>query len=96
MSSVVAQINKKRGDISMKLRKCLEITKAKKFTVFIYPKGHIKESRGISETPIAQFDIERNEQGEIPLLTDLYIYGDLKVKEIIPCCSKVNIVAEVK
>lgn len=80
----------------MKLKKCLEITKAKKFTIFIYPKGHVKENRGISETPIAQFDIERNEKGEIPLLTELYMYGDLKVKEIIPSDSRVTIVAEVK
>lgn len=80
----------------MKLKKCLQITKAKEFTVFIYPKGHIKENRGISEIPIAQFDIERDERGEIPLLTDLYIYGDLKVKEIIPSSARVNVIAEVK
>lgn len=80
----------------MKLKKCLQIIKTKEFTVFIYPKGHIKENRGISEVAITQFDVKRNEQGQIPLLNELEQYGNLKVKEIIPSGYTVNIVAEMK
>lgn len=80
----------------MKLRKCLEITKTKEFTVFIYPRGYVEENRGITETTIAQFDVKRDEQGKIPQLSELDKYENAKVTEIIPSSYQVNIVAEVK
>lgn len=78
----------------MRLRKCLEITKTTTFHVFIYPKGHIKENRGIDEIYIDLFDINRNEKGILPY--NLFKeYDNCKVVEIIPNTKSVNIVAEI-
>lgn len=75
----------------MKLRKCLNITKCSKFSVFIYPKGHIKEHRGMGECPLEIIELERNEKGDLPNIK----YGKCKVKEIIPHGDGTNIVIEI-
>ncbi|MCM1224588.1 MAG: hypothetical protein NC548_60080 [Lachnospiraceae bacterium] len=76
----------------MKLRNALRIIKCEHFTVFVYPKGHIKENRGLDETPIATFDVSRNERGKLPSAIE---YAKKPVKEIIPHSAGVNLVVEV-
>ncbi len=78
----------------MKLKKCLEIIKTYGFTVFVYPKGHVKECRGIDEAYLVSFEVQRDEQGNIKQSEMLKKYGSLKVKEIIPSSNHVNIVVE--
>lgn len=76
----------------MKLRRALKIIKCEHFTVFVYPKGHIKEKRGLNESPIVTFEINRNEKGKLPQVIE---YSNKSVKEIIPYSTGVNIVVEV-
>lgn len=76
----------------MKLKKALKIIKSKDFTVFVYPKGHIKEHRGLDEPTIEIFDISRNEKGELPQKIK---YTDVTVREIIPHHGGVNLVIEI-
>ena len=78
----------------MKLKKCLEITKTVKFQVFIYPKGHIRENRGMNEVSIDMFDLNRNVKGNLPY-NSFEKYASCKVVEIIPHSESVTIVAEV-
>lgn len=75
----------------MKLRRALKIIKCEHFTVIVYPKGHIKENRGLDEAPITTFEISRNEKGKLPQVIE---YSDKPVKEIIPYSTGVNIVVE--
>lgn len=77
----------------MKLKKCLSIMKCKNFSIFIYPKGHIKEQRGMDEVPLKMFDVERNEKGEISY-GEFLEFVKCEVTEIIPHSSGINIVAE--
>ena len=79
----------------MRLKKCLNMTKCREFEVFVYPDGHVRENRGLSECPIAEFSVERDKNGKIPKSRDLTKYGDCKVREIIlnPNGS-VNVVVE--
>ena len=74
----------------MDLADCLNITKSAKFTIFVYTKGHIEDSRGIEESPIEIFDIDRDEKGKFPF----FEYSDCEVVEIIPHSTGVNIVVE--
>lgn len=76
----------------MKLRRALKIIKSEHFTVFVYPKGHIKENRGVNEAPVATFDISRNEKGKLPPAIE---YANEPVKEIIPHSAGVNLIVEV-
>ena len=76
----------------MKLKKALKIIKSKDFTVFVYPKGHIKEKRGLDEPYIEIFDISRNEKGKLPQAIK---YADVTVREIIPHFNGVNLVIEI-
>lgn len=75
----------------MKLRKCLKITKSSKFSIFVYPKGHIKEQRGIDELPIKIIEVERNKNGKLPKIE----FEECKVKEIIPSGYCTTIVVEI-
>lgn len=76
----------------MKLSKCLSMIKCVKFSVFIYPEGHVKEKRGIYEEPVSIMEIERNENGELPYIE----FAKSRVKEIIPYRDGAAIVAEIK
>lgn len=75
----------------MKLRRALKIIKCEHFTVFVYPKGHIKEKRGLDEAPITMFEINRNDKGKLP---QVIRYSEKPVKEIIPYSTRVNVVVE--
>ena len=50
----------------MNLKECLNITKCKNFSVFVYTKGHVEKQRWIDEAPLKIFDIKRNKKGELP------------------------------
>lgn len=76
----------------MKLRRALKIIKCEHFTVFVYPKGHVKEKRGLDEVPVATFEVSRNEKGKLPQAIE---YADKPVKEIIPHSTGVNLIVEV-
>ena len=76
----------------MKLRRALKIIKSEHFTVFVYPKGHIKENRGLNDVTVATFDISRNEKGKLPKEIE---YANKPVKEIIPHNTGVNLIVEV-
>ena len=78
----------------MKLIKCLNILKATSFSIFVYPKGHVKENRGMNEAPIQIFDVNRTDKGKIIVQGFLQKYKDYKVKEIIPHSTGINIVVE--
>lgn len=79
----------------MKLNEFLKITKAAEFEVFVYPEGHTKENRGLSEAVIEIFPIKRDSLGKIESSDNLEKYKWYTVREIIPCCnSKVNVVVE--
>lgn len=81
----------------MKLKKCLKITKSKKFEIYVYPKGHIKYNRGIDEVYTELFSVVRNENGKIQNSEQLEKYKDYKVMEIIPNSTElVGIVVEPK
>lgn len=79
----------------MKLKKALNVIKSKRFQVFVYPYGHVKECRGIYECDLAHFEFSRSSDGSIPFIDDIKKYENLKVVEIIPysLCS-VGIVVE--
>lgn len=79
----------------MRLIKCLEITKTQNFHVFIYPKGHKKGKRELAESPIAIFDVIRNDKGILPNIPKEK-YKRCKVVEIIPNSTSVTILAESK
>lgn len=76
----------------MKLRRALKIIKCEHFTVYVYPKGHIKENRGLDEVPVATFDISRDEKGKLPKAIE---YANEPVKEIVPHSNGVNLIVEV-
>ncbi len=78
----------------MKLIECLDILKSASFSIFVYPKGHTKENRGINEVPIQIFDVNRTNKGKIIVQGFLQKYKDYKVMEIIPNYAGVNIVVE--
>ncbi len=76
----------------MNLNKFLKITKVIEFEVFVYPKGHTKEKRGLSEPPIEIFPVKRDSHGKIKSSDN---WKNYKVREIIPVSDmKVNVVVE--
>lgn len=76
----------------MRLKKCLHIIKSTKFTVFVYPGGHMKEkgNKNELELPLEVFEIERDEKGNFPY----FEFYQCKVKEIIPCIDSITVVVE--
>lgn len=78
----------------MKLINCLNIVKAASFSIFVYPKGHVKQNCGTNECPKLIFYVNKTDKGEIIIQGYLLKYKDYKVKEIIPHSTGVNIVVE--
>ncbi|MDD3417362.1 MAG: hypothetical protein PHY47_25795 [Lachnospiraceae bacterium] len=79
----------------MKLKKVLQITKSKGFSVFVYPAGHVAFARGLDESFLSQFNVFRGHDGKIKESDELCKYANARVEEIIPCCSTVTIVVEI-
>lgn len=78
----------------MELTKFMQITKAKRFEVFVYPKGHIKYNRGIDEVCTDIFEVKRNQDEKIIKSDKLELYKGYKVTEIIHNTSSIGVVVE--
>ena len=66
----------------MKLAKFLQITKAKRFEVFVYPKEHIKYNRGIDEVCTDIFEVKRNRMGKLLSRTSWSFIGDIRLQRL--------------